>query len=100
MLEIDAEGADSRLSVIQEVQRNPITNQILHLDLYEVSADETMEVNVNVHTVGTAYGVRNEDGVIGDCLPRTAHPLSAGESPRVHPGGRHGPARQPDPARQ
>jgi large subunit ribosomal protein L25 len=51
------------LSVIQEVQRNPISNQILHLDLYEVSADETMDVSVNVHAIGSAYGVRNEGGV-------------------------------------
>lgn len=64
VLEIEAEGTDSRLSVIQEVQRNSITNQILHLDLHEVSANETMDVSVNVHTVGSAYGVRNESAVV------------------------------------
>jgi large subunit ribosomal protein L25 len=78
VLEIEAEGVDPRLSVIAEVQRNPLTNQILHLDLHEVDANETMDVNVTVHTTGTAEGVKNENGVVElvshelliRCLPR------------------------------
>jgi large subunit ribosomal protein L25 len=78
VLEIDAEGSKSRLSVIKEVQRNPITDRILHLDLNEVSANEEIEVSVTVHTEGESYGVHNEAGVIDvashdltiRCLPR------------------------------
>ncbi|MEZ5275587.1 MAG: 50S ribosomal protein L25 [Opitutaceae bacterium] len=64
VLEIEEEGGKPRLSVISEVQRDPITDQILHLDLHEVDASETMDVSVTVHTTGTAFGVKNEGGVI------------------------------------
>jgi large subunit ribosomal protein L25 len=78
VLEIDSEGSETRLSVIKEVQRNPMTDRILHLDLNEVSADEEMEVSVTVHAIGDAFGVRNEHGVLEvashdvsvRCLPR------------------------------
>lgn len=78
VLEIEEENVDTRLSIIQEVQRNPITNQILHLDLHEVDANEKMDVTVNVHAVGTAFGVLNEGGVMDlsshevriRCLPK------------------------------
>ena len=64
VIEIDAEGSELRLSVIKEVQRNPITDRILHLDLNEVSADEEIEVNVTVHPIGDPFGVQNEQGVL------------------------------------
>ena len=78
VLEIDAEGSEPRLSIIKEVQRNPMTDRILHLDLNEVSADEEMVVSVIVHTIGESYGVDHESGVIDvsshditiRCLPR------------------------------
>lgn len=78
VLEIDTEGSESRLSIIKEVQRNPITDRILHLDLNEVSADEEMVVSVTVHAVGESFGVLNEAGVLDvsshditiRCLPR------------------------------
>jgi len=78
VLEIDAEGSKPRLSVIKEVQRNPMTDRILHLDLNEVSADEEMVVSVTVHTIGESHGVQHESGVIDvsshditiRCLPR------------------------------
>jgi len=78
VIEIEAEDSETRLSIIQEVQRNPITDQLLHLDLHEVDANEKMTVNVNVHTRGEAFGVLNEGGVMDlashdiqiRCLPK------------------------------
>ncbi len=78
VIEIEAEDCETRLSIIQEVQRNPITNQLLHLDLHEVDANEKMTVNVTVRTMGEAFGVLNEGGVMDlashdiqiRCLPR------------------------------
>jgi large subunit ribosomal protein L25 len=64
VLEIDAEGSKPRLTIIKEVQRNPMTDRILHLDLNEVSADEEMELDVTVHMTGHSFGVLNEAGVL------------------------------------
>jgi large subunit ribosomal protein L25 len=41
---------------------------ILHLDLYEVKADEKITVSVPVHLVGVPDGVRNFGGVLDQVL--------------------------------
>ena len=64
VLEIDSEGSQPRLSIIKEVQRNPVNDRILHLDLNEVSADEEIEVDVTVHMTGHSFGVLNEAGAL------------------------------------
>src|ERR1700733_2473396 len=37
------------LSFLQEVQRDPITDRFLHVDLHEVKPDEKFEIRVPVH---------------------------------------------------
>lgn len=56
-------------ALIREIQRNPVRPaDILHVDLYEVKADEKITVWVPVHLVGTAEGVRNSGGVMDHSL--------------------------------
>jgi large subunit ribosomal protein L25 len=55
---------EQALSILQEVQRDPMTDRYLHVDLHEVKADEKMEINVPVHTSGESTGVKNEAGVL------------------------------------
>jgi len=55
---------DKALSFLQEVQRDPITDKYLHVDLHEVKPDEKFEIRVAVHVVGEAYGVKKEAGVL------------------------------------
>lgn len=51
-------------ALIREIQRNPIRPiDIVHVDLYEVHADEAITVEVPLKFVGTAEGVRNSGGV-------------------------------------
>ncbi|MBX3748969.1 MAG: 50S ribosomal protein L25 [Opitutaceae bacterium] len=56
--------ADKALSFLQEVQRDPITDKYLHIDLQEVKADEKMEIRVPVQVVGESFGVKNQSGVL------------------------------------
>lgn len=56
--------ADKALSFLQEVQRDPITDKYLHIDLQEVKADEKMEIRVPVQVMGESYGVKNQSGVL------------------------------------
>lgn len=52
-------------ALIREIQRNPVRPvDIVHVDLYEVHADEAIVVVVPVKFVGTAEGVRNSGGVL------------------------------------
>jgi large subunit ribosomal protein L25 len=55
---------EKALSFLQEVQRDPMTDQFLHVDLHEVKMDEKFEIRVTVHVVGESFGVKNQSGVL------------------------------------
>ncbi|HEY4302216.1 MAG TPA: 50S ribosomal protein L25 [Candidatus Didemnitutus sp.] len=92
-------SAPSALSFLQEVQRDPITDRYLHVDLQEVKENEKMVINVIVHTVGESTGVKNEGGILDiasyrlriRCLPKDlpdfievdVTPLAVGEAIHV-----------------
>ncbi|HEX2099415.1 MAG TPA: 50S ribosomal protein L25 [Candidatus Synoicihabitans sp.] len=76
------ESSDKALSFLQEVQRDPITDRFLHVDLQEVKADEKFDVEVPVSMVGEAHGVKVQNGVLEiaahtvrvRCLPKDLPP--------------------------
>lgn len=71
------------LSFLQEVQRDPITDKFLHVDLQEVKADEKLEIRVPVSVIGESFGVKNQSGVLEiathalriRCLPKDLPPV-------------------------
>jgi large subunit ribosomal protein L25 len=70
-------GGGARLAIIREMQFDPVTDQLLHVDLQEVSADRAITVQVSVRPVGEAAGVREQKGILNlvlhelsvSCLP-------------------------------
>jgi large subunit ribosomal protein L25 len=67
-----------RLTLIQDVQKHPCTDVILHVDFREVSATEKMRTTVAVRPVGEPEGVKTGGGVLEfimrdlhvECLPK------------------------------
>ena len=57
LLAIEA-GGSNHTCLVKEVQRHPLTQKIVHLDLFEVDAAEDVRVEVNIVPVGTAVGVK------------------------------------------
>jgi large subunit ribosomal protein L25 len=56
-------------ALIREIQRDSVRpGEILHLDLYEVRADEKVTLSVPIHLVGIPDGVRNFGGVLDHSL--------------------------------
>jgi large subunit ribosomal protein L25 len=59
------------------MQFDPVSEDLLHVDLQEVSADRAINVSVAVHPVGEAIGVRDTKGILNlvlheinvSCLP-------------------------------
>ena len=49
-------GADSKLAVVKDVQRNPVKRIIEHIDFLEVKAGEKIDVEVPVFVEGTPKG--------------------------------------------
>ena len=77
-LKFDGEaGNGARLAIIRELQFDPVTEQLLHVDLQEVSPDRAITVHVTVRPSGEAAGVREQKGILNlvlyelavSCLP-------------------------------
>ena len=65
LLDVAVDGKAPVKALIREIQRDPVRRQdIVHIDLYEVKADEKIIVKVPVHLTGTADGVRNGGGIL------------------------------------
>ncbi|MEE2778206.1 MAG: 50S ribosomal protein L25 [Acidobacteriota bacterium] len=72
------EGSDeSRHTMIQELQVDPIERKILHIDFQRIDLSEKVRVKVPIEIVGVPAGVRNEEGLLDfilrelevECLP-------------------------------
>jgi large subunit ribosomal protein L25 len=68
-VDVTVDGRAPVKVLIREIQRNPVRPaDIIHVDLYEIHADEKITVEVPVHLTGTADGVRNFGGVLDHIL--------------------------------
>jgi large subunit ribosomal protein L25 len=82
VLEVVVDGRAPVRALLREVQRNPLKAiDILHLDLYEVHADEKITVQVPVHIVGIPEGVRNFGGVLDQVLREIEIEVFPGDIP-------------------
>ena len=69
ILDVAIDGRAPVKALIREIQRDSLRPaDILHLDLYEVRADEAVTLEVPVHLVGVPDGVRNFGGVLDHSL--------------------------------
>ena len=55
-------------TLIREIQRTDVRRDIMHVDFYEIHADEKVTLKVPVHLVGTPDGVRHAGGVLDQVL--------------------------------
>ena len=76
-------GDGEYTALLRDVQYDPLSHEILHLDFQHISLTEKVEVRVPVHLVGLAVGVKDGGGILEviirdivvRCLP-TAIPAS------------------------
>lgn len=76
LLKLSDSGGE-RHAMIREVQIEPISRQVLHIDFQRVMMDQKIRVQVPVELVGVAYGVKTQGGVLDfvtrevqvECLP-------------------------------
>ena len=75
-------GGGQYTALIRDVQYDPITHDILHLDFQHISLTEDVEVEVSVHLVGVPTGVKDGGGILEHitrtveirCLPTAIPP--------------------------
>jgi large subunit ribosomal protein L25 len=69
--------SESRDAMIKELQLDPVTDEILHIDLIQIAMDKVVRVSVPISVTGEAVGVKTEGGFVDlitrevevECLP-------------------------------
>jgi large subunit ribosomal protein L25 len=53
-------GSDEHFVVVKQIQKHPVTDRVLHVDLFAISRTETIHASVPLHFEGEALGAREE----------------------------------------
>jgi large subunit ribosomal protein L25 len=78
IIQLLLEGADSTRAVIREMERDPITRDILHVDLQRISENKPVIMHIPVTVVGESVAVKEGRGILDHtmrqlevkCLPK------------------------------
>jgi large subunit ribosomal protein L25 len=70
--------SERRDVMIKELQRDPVTDEILHADFVHIAMDKAIRISVPVVSVGEAVGVKTEGGFVDfitreveiECFPK------------------------------
>ena len=58
VLEIEIEGAEKRFSLLQEIQKDPLGDRVIHIDFLAIDMEKPVTVSVPVNTNGRSEGER------------------------------------------
>lgn len=67
-LKIKDDEKKERTCIIKEIQKEPLKDSIIHVDLNEISLTEKLKVKVPVHPHGEAEGVVKDGGALDHAL--------------------------------
>ncbi len=82
VLDLKLSGQEDRdlKAIIKELQRDPITSRIMHVDLQHISMTQMIEVDVPIHLLGTPAGVK-EGGILEQILREVEVSCQAAQIP-------------------
>ncbi len=66
------DGEEPRPTFLRQIQRNPVTDAILHVDFYQISLKEKVRMEVPLALVGTAPAEQTQGGTLLHSLDRIA----------------------------
>jgi len=65
LIELTIEGdAEKKIVFVHDYQKNPVTDQFIHIDFFETSAKEEVEVMIPLVLEGTALAVKDLGGTL------------------------------------
>ncbi len=78
LIMLEVEGCAPQECVVRDIQRDPITERIVHVDLMGIKRGQKVKVKVAVHLTGIPVGVKTGGGVLQqnraeldvECLPK------------------------------
>ncbi len=70
IIDLEVAGAKPSLkkAVVKEVQLDPVSGRILHVDFLHISMTEKIKFQVPVHVSGISTGVKNQEGILQHIL--------------------------------
>jgi len=77
IFDVEIAGHASAKAMIVDWQREPIKDQLIHIDLKRIALDKVLRLKVRVKLLGTPVGVKTEGGILDqvmrevdvECLP-------------------------------
>jgi large subunit ribosomal protein L25 len=78
-----ADSGESRMAIIRDLQYDPVSEDLIHVDLQEVAMDRALQVSVAVHHVGEAVGVKETFGILEMILREVQVSCLPGNIPEV-----------------
>jgi large subunit ribosomal protein L25 len=78
LIDLDVEGSDKTKVLVHDVQFDPISDEIIHVDLHQIKMTEKIKTEVPVVTIGESPAVKdldgsliiNKDKIEIECLPQ------------------------------
>ncbi|MGQ0648178.1 MAG: 50S ribosomal protein L25 [Gemmatimonadaceae bacterium] len=67
VIELSVDGTAAK-TLIREIQRHPLSREVLHVDFQELVAGEKVIVKIPIVLTGTAVGVRQSGGIMTQVL--------------------------------
>ncbi len=67
LIDLEVDGRQ-HLTIVRDLQRDPIRNRVTHVDFILVNRDEVMTVEVPVEVTGSAEEVRRESGTVDQVM--------------------------------
>ena len=64
LIQLTTNGKKGDTALLRDMQRDPVSRKVIHVDLQRVSADESVQTSLPVVTVGVAVGVKDFSGVM------------------------------------
>jgi len=65
LFRVTLEGTkEAKMAIIRDMQFDPVSEDLIHVDLQEVAMDRAVQVTVAIHHVGDAVGVRETQGIL------------------------------------
>lgn len=77
IFDVEVSGQSAAKAMIVDLQREPIKDQLIHIDMKRIALDKPLRVSVRVKLLGTPVGVKTEGGILDqvqreieiECLP-------------------------------
>lgn len=64
IVDLSVEGAKAELALVKDVQHDPVSGQVIHIDFQHISANKPIRVTVPIRVIGVADGVKNFGGIL------------------------------------